>query len=203
MECSLIVAVFALQGFYQTSVVTGIGCRSTVADLAPCQLSLLSAAATEKQIIVFLVICGGLGSIPESQRSAFQRDDNGGVIFVSKNMASKPISLPPEMSTALKPTIMNIFPVLCKGDFYVGIGCHSRKGDYGFLIGDIWTRNIINSPSGRRQRPHFPLLSRCSNHRINHGRPSVYQTFYLGGHALDDNGCRVLCNNQAIFDLPP
>lgn len=82
-------------------VVTGISACSAIADLVPRPLSLLSAAATEEQVIINLVVGCCAVSVKDSGRRSLETDDDGGIGLVGPDMATQAIRLPAKIETSV------------------------------------------------------------------------------------------------------
>jgi hypothetical protein len=111
---SIVVAVLLTQGRDQTCRVASVGRGLAIADLSPQVLAALTAAATEEEVVVDLVVGGRLGAVEHGGRCALQADDNRRVLRVGEDVPSQSVRLPPKVFCVIEAST-HVFPLACVG----------------------------------------------------------------------------------------
>lgn len=180
---SRVVSILVAQSPGNAGVVAGVGARCAVTDLVPGPLSLLSAAATEEQVVVNLVVRGGTVPVKDSGRCALESDDNCRVGLISPDMATEAVGAPSEVGASVE-RLANFLPVGLSFILHVRIGGHVRQAQDGALVGDVGSRNLVQGPGGGVEDGRVAVAPGLGNHGVYHGRPPVHQTLYCVCAAL-------------------
>lgn len=105
----------------------------------------LATAAAEEEVIVDFVLCGGAGPIEDSGGGPFEGDDNGSIAFVGKDVATKAITLPAK-GVGVVEACGDVLPFPGTLLLLVCICCHDSEVDNGFFVGNIGTRDFVQTP---------------------------------------------------------
>ena len=152
---SIVVPVLRPQSRDETGRVAFVGRGLTVANLSPEELSALSAAAAEEEIVVDLVVGSRLRTIEDSRRCSFQAYDNGGVLRVGKDVSAQAVRLPAKVFGVVV-SVPHVFPFSSMRFEYVRVRCHTSKAYDGLFVGYVGSRDLVDGPVLGSQLHGFP-----------------------------------------------
>jgi hypothetical protein len=90
----VVVTIFASEGMGHARSVAFEGRRLALAYLFPVVLTALATATAEEEIVIDLVVCCGIGAVKDRRRRAFDADNDGHVVLVRKDVATKTVVVP-------------------------------------------------------------------------------------------------------------
>ena len=74
-------------------------------------MSSLTTTAAEKQVVILLVGCRGICSIPDGHRSSLDGHDNGFVTLVGKDVTLEAVKVPTETVRIVEAILVHPVPV--------------------------------------------------------------------------------------------